>query len=106
MTSNLISEMMSSIPKERGKETDKQVLRAGIISELDAISLYEQLAEISTNENVKKVLLDIANEEKVHVGEFQKLLLELDKEQDESLTSGEKEVEDISEIKKNFLNLI
>jgi rubrerythrin len=40
------------------------------------------------------VLLDVAKEEKTHVGEFQALLLLLDPEQTEELEAGRKEVEE------------
>jgi rubrerythrin len=79
------------------KDTDKEILRLGIIAELDAVNLYEQLAAQTKNEKLKKVLLDIAKEEKTHVGEFQALLLELDKEQAKELENGKKEVKEISE---------
>ena len=96
--------MMSTIPTTNigGNDINKQILRTGIISELDAISLYEQMALVATNEDVKKVLLDIANEEKIHVGEFEKLLSELDKEQEESSKDGEKEVEEMTEAKQKL----
>jgi len=67
-----------------------------MIAELDAINLYEQLASISENEKIKKVLLDIAKEEKTHLGEFQALLLEQDKEQEKELEKGREEVEELS----------
>jgi rubrerythrin len=41
------------------------------------------------------VLLDIAKEEKAHVGEFQTLLLMVDKEQVTELSEGKKEVEEL-----------
>ena len=71
--------MLSKIPIELDKvkkeELDNEILRVGIIAELDAINLYEQLAAIAQNDDIKKILLDIAKEEKTHVGEFQALLL-------------------------------
>jgi len=85
---------LSEVSKE---DIDKEILRLGIIAELDAISLYEQLAAMTSNEKIKKVLLDIAKEEKTHVGEFLALLLELDKEQARELEEGRKEVEEITE---------
>lgn len=89
--------MMSKIPGEIDKENeDKQILRVGLIAELDAISLYEQLASKSKNEKVKKVLLDIAKEEKTHVGEFLALLLEMDEQQREELEKGKEEVQEIT----------
>ena len=93
---NKINEMMSSIPTEKGENVDLQILRIGIISEMDAISLYEQLSSIATNEKIKKIFLDIAKEEKTHVGEFEALLLKYDKEYKTELNSGSKEVENIS----------
>ncbi|GAB6274500.1 MAG: hypothetical protein STSR0004_13630 [Peptococcaceae bacterium] len=74
---------------------DKEILRVGIIAELDAINLYEQMAAMTENENIKKVLLDIAKEEKTHVGEFQTLLLKEDREQEKELEEGKEEVEEL-----------
>jgi rubrerythrin len=89
--------MMSGIPidlsKVKKENIDKEILRTGIIAELDAINLYEQLAGNTENMDIKKVILDIAKEEKTHVGEFQALLLNLDKQQVAELEAGKKEVE-------------
>jgi rubrerythrin len=91
--------MLSNIPIKmdnvRKEEIDKEILRVGIIAELDAVNLYEQLAAMTTNNNIKMLLLDIAKEEKTHVGEFQALLLTLDKQQTEELEKGKKEVEEL-----------
>jgi len=89
--------MMSQIPTDMKKvektDINNEILRVGMIAELDAVNLYEQLAAITDNEGIRKVLLDIAKEEKTHVGEFQALLLKTDKEQVEELEKGKKEVE-------------
>ncbi len=88
--------MLSDIPKKiEGKDVDKQILRLGMIAELDAVNLYEQMAVMSKNKIVRKVLLDIAKEEKTHVGEFQTLLLHLDKEQVKELEEGKREIENV-----------
>ena len=90
--------MMSKIPLDLEEMTkgdlDKEILRAGIIAELDAINLYEQMAALTANKNIRKILLDVAREEKTHVGEFQTLLLMEDKEQKKELEEGRKEVEE------------
>jgi rubrerythrin len=92
--------MMSQIPIkiENVKKNllDREILRVAIIAELDAINLYEQLASTTDNENIKKVLLEVAREEKTHFGEFQALLLKEDAEQTEELEKGRKEVEGIT----------
>ena len=91
--------MLSKIPidleKIKKEGLDKEILRAAIIAELDAINLYEQMADMTRNGNIKKVLLDIAREEKTHVGEFQALLLMEDKEQEKELKEGKKEVKEL-----------
>lgn len=91
--------MLSKIPinleKVKKEDINKEILRAAMIAELDAVSFYEQMADMTDNENIKKVLLDIAREEKTHVGEFQALLLEVDKEQEKELEEAKKEVEEL-----------
>lgn len=90
--------MLSKIPIDLNamskEDIDKGILRVGIIAELDAINLYEQMAALTKNPNTRKVLLDIAKEEKTHVGEFQTLLLREDKEQMRELEAGKKEIEE------------
>lgn len=90
--------MMSQIPinmeKVDKKLVDQEILRVDIIAELDAVNLYEQLASMANDSNIKAILLDIAKEEKTHVGEFQRLLLNRDKQQVEELEKGKEEVEE------------
>ena len=76
---------------------DKEILRLSIIAELDASSLYEEFANKAVDPDIKEVLLDVAKEEKTHVGEFQALLLELDQEQKNELIEGNKEVKELTE---------
>ncbi len=96
--------MLSKIPfdmeklKKLGKEQpDVELIRLGIIAELDAINLYEQLAAQANSEIVKKVFLDIAQEEKEHFGEFLELLKRLDYEIDDAIKDGAEEVMEMAE---------
>ncbi len=90
--------MLSDIPKDLKKvpkeQLDMEIARVGMIAELDAVSLYEQLAAMTTDKALRNILLDIAKEEKTHMGEFQALLLRMDKEQAKELEKGRKEVEE------------
>ncbi len=74
--------MLSKIPTDLSKlskeNLKKEILRLGLMAELDAINLYEQLAAMTDDPDIKKIILDIAREEKTHVGEFQTLLLKED----------------------------
>lgn len=96
--------MLSKIPVDleriRKDDLDKEILRAAIIAELDAINLYEQMADMTQDKNIRKLLLDVAREEKTHVGEFQTLLLRKDKEQEDELKEGKREVEELIEHEK------
>ncbi len=96
--------MLSKIPillKGIAKEDmDKEILRTGVIAELDAINLYEQMAAMTKDKNLKTILLDIAKEEKTHVGEFLTLLLRKDREQGEELEKGREEIEELLEKRK------
>jgi len=93
---NLLSKIPINLEKIDKENLDKEILRAGVIAELDAINLYEQMAAMAKDANVKRVLLDIAKEEKTHVGEFQTLLLINDKEQEKELEEGKKEVNELN----------
>lgn len=90
----MLSQFPINLDKVSKEDLDKEILRLGMIAELDAVSLYEQLAAKTENKHIRTILLDIAREEKTHVGEFQALLLSLDKEQVEEIEKGKEEVEE------------
>lgn len=91
----MLSQPPIDLEKVDKKNIDKEILRLGMIAELDAVSLYEQLAAMTKDAQIKAVLLDIAKEEKTHVGEFQALLLKHDREQASELEEGKKEVDEL-----------
>ncbi len=92
----LLSKIPINLEKIKKENLNKEILRAAVIAELDAINLYEQMAALTEDANIKTILLDIAKEEKTHVGEFQTLLLKNDKEQEKELEEGKKEVEELT----------
>ena len=92
----MLSQLPIDLSKVSPKNLDREILRLGMIAELDAVSLYEQLAAMTGNNVIKKVLLNIALEEKTHVGEFQTLLLKEDAEQAKELEKGKKEIEELT----------
>lgn len=76
-----------------------RAIRFLVAAEYEAVQLYVQLAESTDNELAKVVLNDIADEEKVHAGEFLALLKTLAPDEDSFYKQGETEVEDL---KKNL----
>ncbi len=90
----------SGLAKDR-KLTHEELVRAirfMISAEYEAIQLYMQLAESTDNQLAIDVLKDIADEERVHAGEFLRLLRELAPDEEKFYSEGAKEVEE--EIKK------
>jgi rubrerythrin len=84
------------LAKDR-KLTDAELIRAirfMIAAEYEAIQLYMQLAESIDNKLAIEVLTDIADEERVHAGEFLRLLKELAPDEEKFYAEGAEEVEE------------
>ena len=92
----MMSEIPKSLSKMRSEDLNREIARAGMIAELDAVSLYEQLAAMATDHDLKRVLADIAKEEKTHLAEFETMLLRMDREQVEEHVKGKQEVEELT----------
>ncbi|MGI6698553.1 MAG: ferritin family protein [Clostridia bacterium] len=86
------------------KLTDQELIRAirfMVAAEYEAVQLYMQLAESTDNRLAIEVLKDIADEERVHAGEFLRLLKELDPDEERFYEEGYEEVEEIIEALKS-----
>lgn len=83
--------------RKLSKDELVRAIRFMIAAEYEAVQLYQQTAESTDNELAKEVLLDIANEEKEHAGEFLRLLRELDPDEEKYYCEGYKEVEEMIE---------
>ena len=75
-----------------------RAIRLLVAAEYEAVQMYMQLAESIDNKLAAEVLEDIANEERVHAGEFLRLLKELAPDEEKLYAEGAREVEE--EIKK------
>jgi len=71
-----------------------RAIRFMVSAEYEAIQLYMQLAESTDNKLAIDVLKDIADEERVHAGEFLRLLKELAPDEEDFYTEGYQEVEE------------
>lgn len=85
------------------KLTHEELVRAirfMVAAEYEAVQLYMQLAESIDNDLAIEVLKDIADEERVHAGEFLKLLRHLAPDEEKFYAEGAEEVEEfISKLK-------
>ena len=78
------------------KLTDEELIRAirfMVAAEYEATQLYMQLAESTDNLIAVAVLKDIADEERVHAGEFLRLLREIAPDEERFYAEGSEEVE-------------
>jgi len=96
----MLSQTPIDLSKVKKGDIEKEALRLAVIAELDAINLYEQLANMVGDKLLKDVFLDVAKEEKTHVGEFQAMLLRYDSEQERELEAGKQEIEEMASKKK------
>jgi rubrerythrin len=78
------------------KLTEAELIRAirfMVAAEYEAIQLYMQLAESTDNKLAREVLEDIADEERVHAGEFLRLLHHLAPDEQKHYDEGYEEVD-------------
>jgi rubrerythrin len=85
----------NSLGRKLKKEELVRALRYSIAAEYEAIQLYMQLAEATDDKLAKAVLIDVANEERIHAGEFMKVLMRLAPEEEKFYAEGAEEVEEI-----------
>ncbi|MBC7115270.1 MAG: rubrerythrin family protein [Archaeoglobi archaeon] len=92
------------LPKDRklSKREIAQALRWAMEAELDAVSIYEQLAEGIEDERIKKIFYDVVSEEKTHFGEFLAALFEVDSELADEMKEGFQEVQELTGMKIDF----
>ncbi|HEY8906977.1 MAG TPA: ferritin family protein [Rhodoferax sp.] len=74
-----------------------RAIRFMVAGEYEATQMYMQLAESTDHPLAIQVLTDIANEERVHAGEFLRLLRELSPDEAALYAKGAKEVEELIE---------
>jgi rubrerythrin len=86
--------------KTERKVTKEELIRAVrfmVAAEYEAVQLYMQLAESTDDKLAKEVLVDIADEERVHAGEFLRLLKHLAPDEEKFYAEGQEEVEEMIE---------
>ena len=74
-----------------------RALRLSLAAEEEATHIYMSIADATTNELARAVLIDIANEERVHKGEFQRLIELLAPQETDFMAEGAAEVDEIKE---------
>ena len=72
-----------------------RAIRFMVAAEYEAVQLYTQLAESTDNKLAVDVLTDIADEERVHAGEFLRLLHELAPDEQKLYDEGYEEVQEV-----------
>ena len=73
-----------------------RAIRLDIAAEHEAVYLYMAHAEAIDHPLARRVLIDVANEEREHIGEFQRLLDILTGDESEWLAHGKAEVDEMA----------
>jgi rubrerythrin len=89
---NFTSPFESVVPRKLSHEELVRAIRLDLAAEEEAVYLYTAHAEAVDDPQVKKVLLDIADEERVHVGEFTRVLEILTGDENQFIQQGIDEV--------------
>lgn len=86
------------VPPEVLGDNDSSLIRDALVDELEAVSIYQRYSEKVTDPDVKQVLADIRDEEKVHIGELMEVLRKIDSTGFEQfIADGEGEAKEILE---------
>jgi len=94
---NFANPFQGNVNRKLTKEELIQAIRLDIAGELEAIYLYDAHVQATDDEIAKKVIADIRDEEKAHVGELMELLRILDPKEAELFASGQEEVREMLE---------
>jgi len=94
---NFANPFQGNVNRKMTKEELIQAIRLNIAGELEAIYVYDAHVQATDNEIAKKVIADIRDEEKAHVGELMELLRILDPTEAELFASGQQEVREMLE---------
>lgn len=90
--------MTEDVPPEVLGDNDSSLIRDALVDELEAVSIYQRYSEKVTDPDVKQVLADIRDEEKVHIGELMEVLRKIDSTGFEQfIADGEGEAKEILE---------
>ncbi|UCH34943.1 MAG: rubrerythrin [Armatimonadota bacterium] len=86
-----------NVPRPMSDQELIRAIRIAVAAEEEAVHMYTAQAEAAQNALAKKVLLDIADEERVHAGELLELLRRLAPDEARLLDEGKQEVEDMAQ---------
>ncbi len=84
-----------NVDRKLTKQELIQAIRLDIAGELEAIYVYDAHVQATDDEIAKKIIGDIRDEEKAHVGELMTLLRILDPREAELFAEGESEVKEM-----------
>ena len=90
------------IDRKLSREELVRAVRFAVAAEYEAVQLYMQIAEATDNGLARAVMQEVADEERVHAGEFLKLLYHLAPDEERFYAEGFKEVEEkMEELQKS-----
>ncbi len=92
-----VNPFSGAVPRKLTKAELVRAIRLNIAAEHEAVHLYMAHADATDDELARKVLTDIANEERAHIGEFMELLRRLAPDEADFIEEGRREVVELAE---------
>lgn len=86
---------LGNVERKMTDEELLQALRIDVAGEMEAIFLYDAHVQATENEAARKVLADIRDEEREHVGELITLMRHLDPTETQTFFEGKEEVQEM-----------
>ena len=86
--------VIQTLPKILNDRELSRAIRMAISAEHEAIDLYDKIFDSCNDIGIKKLIQDISEEEKVHVGELENLLSRTDSSDLPKRAEGNKEAND------------
>lgn len=83
---------IGNVPRQMSNNELIQAIRLDIADELEAIIAYEGHIASTNDERAKKILANISDEEKKHVGKLQQLLYILSPKDSENIEKGKQAI--------------
>ena len=86
---------LGNVERKMTDEELLQALRIDVAGEMEAIFLYDAHVQATENEAARKVLADIRDEERQHIGELITLMRHLDPAETQTFFEGKEEVQEM-----------
>ncbi len=70
-------DLMRNLTNVAKEDLDKEIMKAAVVSELESISLFEKMAEMTRDKSLRMTLIQVIRDKRMLVGEIQAQLMQM-----------------------------